>query len=89
MIPIIEFSGYLSIGITILFILFRLYYCSYVYRKRLIMEILIISLLTSLIWLGYGIYRKFKPLVSQFIVVTLFYFIIICYMYCMNHHKDI
>lgn len=88
MIPVIEFSGYLSILVTILFIVFRLYYCTYLYNKRLIMEILLISLLTSSIWLGFGMYKKFKPLITQFLVVTLFYVVVLGYMYCMGHHND-
>lgn len=88
MIPIIEFSGYLSILIPIIFILFRLYYCTYLYNKRLIMEILIISLITSLIWLGFGVYKKFKPLISQFVVIVSFYIIILLSMYYMGHHLE-
>lgn len=52
------------------------------------MEILVISLLTSLIWLVFGVYKKFKPLVSQFMVVTLFYVSVLGYMYYMGHHLD-
>lgn len=89
MIPVIEFSGYLAIVIPILFIVFRLYYCAHIYKKRMIMEILSVALLTSLIWLTYGLYRKFKPLICQFMVITLFYFVTISYMYYMNYHKDV
>ena len=52
------------------------------------MEILTISLITSLIWLGFGIYKKFKPLISQFAIVVLFYIIILLFMYCMGHQIE-
>jgi len=82
MIPVIEVSGFLSIVITIAFIVCRLYYCSYLYNKKLIMEILVISLITSIIWLVFGVYKQFKPLINQFIIVTIFYSIVLAVMYC-------
>jgi hypothetical protein len=81
MIPIIEFSGWLAILITVAIILFRIYYCTGVYDKKFIMEILIMSLITSLMWLAYGVYKKFRPLIIQFLVVCAVYILILMYMY--------
>lgn len=84
MIPVVEFSGWISIIGTISFVIIRLWYCRKIYHDRVIAEIIGMALLTSIIWFIYARYKKFKSLHDQFLLLIVLYsLLLLVYFSCL------
>ena len=89
MLPVLEFHGIIAILISVTIICIRINYCLKMYNKNFIIEILLLALLTSFIWFCYGVYRKNKQLIYQFIITILVYstlIILISKYFNVKHH---
>jgi len=80
MIPVIEFSGWLSIIIPVIFLSVRLLNCYRLYDRKFVVEIVTMALLTSIAWFIYAKYKNIKMLHDQFgILIGLYSIILIAY----------
>ena len=89
MIPILEVQGYFALFIATLIVLSRIYYCCKMYDIKFIIEILIMAILTSILWICYCVYKSNKSLMYQFILSIFVYFIVVVYLkFCCNSSKS-
>lgn len=82
MIPILELEGYFAILMAIIIVTTRLYVCSKIHDHQFIMETIAVAIITSIIWLLFGIYKSNKSLTNQFIIVIMIYSIFLFTVWC-------
>lgn len=84
MIPVLEIQGYLAICLTVIIVMARIYYCNKLYNAKFIMEILIMAILTSILWIAYCMYKSHHGLLCQFVISLVLYVSVLMYMMCMK-----
>jgi hypothetical protein len=80
MIPIIEFEGIFAIIIALSILVCRLYTCSSKYSHDFIIGVIITAILSTIVWVLFGIYHRSRNIILQSSLLILAYLIILLVM---------
>jgi hypothetical protein len=77
MIPTIELGETIAIIIMVIFVSARLMYCKWKFPKQFMVQFLLVAILTSVIWCGFGWYCSMPVITKQFVLAIIIYLIML------------